>query len=421
MKELKDIIFFTGAGFSKPAACKMSMEMLADLQSLSNDGNSIFTQTERKTIKFILSCLYYHAQWRSLETDGKYSYQPNIEEFAMLLRRIQNRENLLPYPVTGNWSDKIIQLEYEFRIENRDSELDLYDSIERKIKTHCYPNWLNVNNTDFLNPMVDFFRDKPGIDTKLEWFTLNNDLVLEEQFKNDNSVYTGFVSQKWVGFDKTIIGEDTYNAGRINYYKLHGSIDWLRMNDGTVRKINQSIDETEIDTKTAPFLIFGHGTKLFTIDPFFSLLKIFHDQLHEKRYFFIIGYSFFDPHVNNLIFNELMTNPDQDKKIIVVNPKMPSLMFNDVDFEKRYGFDKILKKESTVQLVNLFKDIQKNNFYSDMPEFNMTQISTESLVYINCSGEEFISKMFTGAEGAYGITALIESLRNEAQGKGQQF
>ncbi len=108
MNEIKDILFFTGAGFSKPAACKMSKGMLDDLENLSNEGNSIFTQTERKTMKFILSCLYYHAQWRSLETDGKYSYQPNIEEFAMLLRRIQNRENLLPYPVTGNWSDKIM-------------------------------------------------------------------------------------------------------------------------------------------------------------------------------------------------------------------------------------------------------------------------------------------------------------------------
>jgi hypothetical protein len=414
MKEIKDIIFFTGAGFSKPAACKMSMEMLKDLESLSNDGNSIFTQTERKTIKFILSCLNYHAQWRSLETDGKYSYQPNIEEFAMLLRRIQNRENLLPYPVTGNWSDKIMRLEYEFRLENKDSELDLYDSIENKIKTICYPKWLNVNGTDFLNPMSDFFKVIPGIDTKLDWFTLNNDLVLEEHFKNDNSVYTGFVSQKFVGFDKAVIDEDTYNAGRVNYYKFHGSIDWLRMNDGTVRKNNQNIDEAEIDAKTNPFLIFGHGTKLFTIDPFFSLLKIFHDKLNEKRYFFVIGYSFFDPHVNNLIFNELMSNSEQDKKMIIINPDL--LIKDNIDFESRYGFDKVLKKESTINLVNFFKDIQENSFYSDMPEFNLTQISTESFVYIQCKGEDFISRMFSKSDNhEYGLIKIINELKKESQ------
>lgn len=410
---IKNILFFTGAGFSKPAECKMSMEMLKDLENLSNDGNSMFTQTERRTIKFILSCLNYHAQWRSLETDGKYSYQPNIEEFAMLLRRIQNRENLLPYPVTGNWSDKIMQLEQEFRLENKDSELDLYDSIERKIKTDCYPKWLNVNNTDFLNPMSDFFRDKPAIDIKLDWFTLNNDLVLENHFKNDNSIYTGFVSQKWVGFDKAVIDEDTYNAGRVNYYKFHGSIDWLRMNDGTVRKNNQNIDETEIDAKTNPFLIFGHGTKLFTIDPFFSLLKIFHDKLHEKRYFFVIGYSFFDPHVNNLLFNELMTNPEQDKKMIIVNPNL--LKFDNSEFENMYGFDKVLKKELTIRLVNFFKDIQKNNFYSDMPEFNVTQISTESFIYIQCNGEDFISKIFSKSVDQYGFSKLIDDLRGETK------
>lgn len=414
MKEIKDIIFFTGAGFSKPAECKMSMEMLKDLENLSNDGNSIFTRTERRTIKFILSCLNYHAQWRSLETDGKYSYQPNIEEFAMLLRRIQNRENLLPYPVTGNWSDKIMQLEQEFHSENKNSELDLYDSIESKIKTICYPKWLNVNSTDFLKPMSEFFRANPDIDTKLDWFTLNNDLVLEEHFKDDNSIYTGFVSQKWVGFDKAMIDENTYNAGRVNYYKFHGSIDWLRMNDGTVRKNNQNIDEAEVDSKTNPFLIFGHGTKLFTIDPFFSLFKIFHDKLHEKRYFFVIGYSFFDPHVNNLLFNELMTNPEQDKKMIIVNPNL--LNFNDSDFENKYGFDRVLKKESAIQLVNLFKDIQRNNFYSDMPEFNMTQISTESFVYIQCNGQDFIARLFSKSDdGNYGLFTIVKELGSEPE------
>lgn len=414
MNEIKDILFFTGAGFSKSAKCKMSMEMLKDLENLSNDGNSIFTQTEKKTIKFILSCLDYHARWRTLEADGKYPYEPNVEEFAMLLRRIQNRENLLPYPVTGNWSDKIIQLEQEFRLENKNSELDLYDSIESKIKTVCYPSWLDVHNTGFLNPMSNFFRDNPAIDTKLDWFTLNNDLVLEEHFKNDNSLYTGFVSQKWVGFDKAMIDEDTYNAGRINYYKLHGSTDWLRMNDGTVRKNKQNIDETEIDNKTNPFLIFGHGTKLFTIDPFFSLLKIFHDKLREKRYFFVIGYSFFDPHVNNLIFNELMTNPEQDKKMVIVNPNL--LSFNSDDFENKYGFDKVLKKESAIHFVDFFENIQKNNFYSDMPEFNVTQISTESFVYIQCSGEDFISRIFSKSDDyKYGLVKVIDELNKESQ------
>lgn len=412
MKKIKDILFFTGAGFSHPASCKLSMGMLEDLENLSSDGNSVFTQTERMTIKFILSCLNYHARWRTLETDGKYSYNPNIEEFAMLLRRIQKRENLLPYPVTGNWSDKIILLEQDFKLENKDSELDLYDSIEHKIKNSCYPKWLNVSKTDFLNPLSDYFRNNPNIDSKLEWFTINNDLVLEKHFESDNSIYTGFVSQKWVGFDKAEIDEDTYNAGRVNYYKFHGSIDWIRMNDGTVRKSRQGIDESEIDAKTNPFLIFGHGTKLFTIDPFFSLLKRFHDKLKEKKYFFVIGYSFFDPHVNNLIFNELMTNPDQDKKMIIVNSDL-NLNFGDSDFEDKYGFNRVLKKESTIRVVNLFKDIQKNNFYSDMPEFNVTQISTNSFVYIRCKSHEFVSTLFDQEKDV--LTKIIDELGSEPE------
>lgn len=269
---LKESLFFTGAGFSKPAGCKLSSEMLKDLESRSNDetDNSVFTKTERKAIKFILSCLDYQARYRTLESNGKYSYTPNIEEFAQLLRRIKNRENLLPYPVTGNWSDKITIIEQDYKIENRSSEADVWSTIENKIKTNCYKDWLNHNSSVYLKPLKELLKNYSTNNDKIEIFTLNNDLVLENFFKEENSVYTGFVNKKWVGFDRRNIDENTYNASRINYFKLHGSIDWARLTDGNIVKSN----ETEENIEAKPFLIFGHGTKIYTIDPFFFFIKL---------------------------------------------------------------------------------------------------------------------------------------------------
>jgi len=419
MSDLKDILnkclFFTGAGFSQPAGCKMSKEMLEDLENKVKN-NELFTKAEGETIKFILSCLDYHARWRTLEDNSKYKFKPNIEEFALLLRRIKNRENLLPYPVTGNWSDKITKLERDFEIENKNSELDLYDSIEQKIITKCYNEWLSITLTNFLFPLKNFLKEIPQIDTKLNWFTLNNDTLLETFFNEEKSVYTGFVNKKWVGFEKENIDDDTYNDGRINYYKLHGSINWARMNDGTVKIKSDDIDEENIEID--PFLIFGYGTKLFTVEPFFSLLKAFHNKLNRKKYFFIIGYSFFDPHINNL-FAEALINNEEGKKMIIVDPNLTAL--NDSYFENKYGFKNVLKQEYHTQLIQFFFDIQKNPFYSDTPKFNISKLSVDNFIYIKTNTQDFLSNIFGKQGGRYNLVNIINLLSKEEKQKAQIF
>jgi len=388
---LKDCFFLTGAGFSKPAGCLLSSEMLKDLEQRSNDEsqNSIFSKSERKAIKFILSCLDYQARFRSLESNGKYIYYPNIEEFAQLLRRIKNRENLLPYPVTGNWSDKILIIEQEYNNEkNNNPEEDIYTSIENKIKKNCYTEWLKYNNNfQYLDPLKKLLENNNNIIINI--FTLNNDIVLEDYFSDENSVYSGFVSNKWVGFDRTNVNNNPYNASRINYFKLHGSIDWLRLSDGTIMKLKNFEDLLD-DIDIKPLLIFGHGTKIYTIDPFFSLLEQFKRALKEKRFFIVIGYSFFDPHINNLVFNELSIN--QEKLMIIINPKMMDNL-NDEDFVVNEYSLKILKKEKKLKLVEYLSNIQDNPIYTELPDFNIKKISSDSFEYISCNTEDFMGKI----------------------------
>lgn len=411
IKILKDCLFFTGAGFSKPAGCLLSSEMLKDLEQRSNDEsqNNIFSKSERKAIKFILSCLDYQARFRSLESNGKYIYYPNIEEFAQLLRRLKNRENLLPYPVTGNWSDKILIIEQEYDYENNNNPAeDIYTSIEKKIKESCYTEWLKYNDLQYLKQLENLLQYNN--DFKIDIFTLNNDIILENYFSDENSVYTGFVRNKWVGFDVSNIDNDTFNASRINYYKLHGSIDWVRMSDGTIKKLKNSEDlSDEIDIK--PLLIFGHGTKIYTIDPFFSLLEQFKRALNEKNFFIVIGYSFFDPHINNLIFNELSIN--QEKIMIIINPKMMDSL-SDEDFEVNEKSLKILKKDNKLKLVEYLSSIQDNPVYTELPDFNIKKISSDSFEYIAIKTEEFLEKIIN-------ILNFINIIYKNKQNKSQMF
>lgn len=397
---LRDSLFFTGAGFSKPAGCKLSSEMLKDLEEKSNKENDIFSKSERKAIKFILSCLDYQARYRTLESNGQFAYTPNIEEFAQLLRRIKDRENLLPYPVTGNWSDKIISIENEYRTENPDSQYDIWTSIENKIKKDCYNEWLKINddNLIYLKNLKDLLQNIYN-DFKVDIFTLNNDLVLETYFKEENSVFTGFVSNKWVGFESENIDGNTFNSSRINLYKLHGSIDWVRLADGSIsekditsNQSNNDNGEIEID----PFLIFGHGTKIYTIDPFFSLLEYFKQALKSKKYFFVIGYSFFDPHINNLFFDELL-NSSSDKYLFIFNPSLANLKEDDFQDKTFNGLTikNVLKDENKTKLVEHFENIQRNPIYTEMPDFNIKKISPESFEYIKENTQEFLSKIDT--------------------------
>lgn len=387
---VNDILIFTGAGFSKPAGCKLSGEMLEDLEirSYSSNKEDLFTSTEKKAIKFILSCLEYHARWRSIESDGKYKYYPNIEEFALLLRRIKNRENLLPYPVTGNWSDKIMLLEQEFQHESPKYEKDIYTSIEYKIKTKCYEEWLKIKikkeNLSYLNRFVKFIKEFTQ-NTKFEIFTLNNDLVLERVFENENALYTGFVSNKWVGFDREKIDDNTFSNSRINYYKLHGSLDWARLSDGTIKRVNNNEENIEIK----PFLIFGHGTKIYTVEPFFSLIEQFKTKLKQKKYFLIVGYSFFDPHINNLFFQEL--NNDPEKMMFIFNPKITNKI-NSNDNSK-FDTNNILKPEFKKEFLEYIQNIQTNPFYTENSEFNISTISTDSFEFLKFKSEEFLEKL----------------------------
>jgi hypothetical protein len=398
---LRDSLFFTGAGFSKAAGCKLSSEMLKDLEERSNNKNGIFLESERKAIKFILSCLDYQARYRTPESNGQFAYIPNIEEFAQLLRRIKNRENLLPYPVTGNWSDKIISIENENKIEISNPEYDIWTSIENKIKKVCYDEWLRIENNklSYLNNLKKLLQSI-NENIKIDIFTLNNDLVLETYFKDENSVYIGFVSNKWVGFERENIDDSTFNASRINLYKLHGSIDWIRLIDGTIAKksiltsdpLNNDNGEIEID----PFLIFGHGTKIYTIDPFFSLLEYFKQALRKKKYFFVIGYSFFDPHINNLFFNELLNSP-RDKYLFIFNPGLADLKEDDFQDKTINGltFKNVLKDDNKTNLVDYFVNIQRNPIYTEMPDFNIKKISPESFEYIKENAQKFLSKIDT--------------------------
>ena len=400
-------LFLLGAGFSKPAGCKVSSEMLDDLRiRIQNDNDITFNKIEKESFNFLLSCLSYHCEWRSIQSGGKFKFSPNIEELILLMRRIKDRENYLPYPVTGSWSDKLVKLETDFNswaIGNNYEINELFSSLEKKIKEKLLIEWLKIdkNKLSYLNPLKEYFQEYPGQVFCLDIFTINYDTVLEKYF-NEIGIWTGFSNGKWVGLDSRPNLED--ERGRINLYKLHGSLNWIRDEAGEVFE-KEKVDAENKTIEQDPFIIFGQGQKTFSVEPFFSLIYYFRQLLKAKEYFFVIGYSFFDPYINNLLISATLGT---NKKIIIINSQFGP---EELERETNDEFGECANKGYGEILVSYIKEIQKNSFYSELPEFNVSYIKSDSLFYIPFSTQEFISRYFS--ESGKILIDLVKQFEDE--------
>jgi hypothetical protein len=403
-------VFLFGAGASFDAGCKLSSAMLKDLQQKITTNDQAFDELQKEALKFLLSSLEYQNKWRSLESNDNFIFTPNIEELILLIRRIKNRENFLPFPITGNWADRLINLESEFNARNG-SNKNLFEEIEKSIKQLLIKDWLIHKDLGYLSPLRDLFQDTPSDKFQFEIVSLNYDMTLEEYFSSLNMPpWRGFSNNFWRGF----FGEDQQDdLCRINLYKIHGSLDWVRLNSGeAVLNNNLTNEEREnIDPKHDPYIIFGHGIKTFSVEPFFSLLQSFRGLLRNRNYIFTIGYSFFDPYINNLLLEALNLG---GKKLVIVNPNFgPNGHEFSLSTEQTFyrgqnkdgiGVEKIL--------ADYIEEIQKNSFYSEMPEFNINKVSGESsLFYIPIGTKKFFQSFFQN--GASLLIKMIEEFEHE--------
>ena len=400
-------LFFLGAGFSHGTGCKTSNEMFTDLRKkIFDEQNVPFSKTQKEALKFLIACLQYHAEWRTMETANGFTFSPNIEDLALLIRRIKSRENFLPYPITGNWADKLVTLESKYSNESKNiteySNDSLFESLERVLKDLLKSEWFKINtDLSYLSPLLKFIQETSTENYRFEIFSLNNDMVIENYFSDHSEIpWRGFVNGRWQDIENDTLN-DPY--GRINLYKLHGSIDWVRLEDMDTWEEDKLEEENRnnIQDKHNPYVIFGQGTKTFSVEPFFSLINHFNKQLNGnlKNYFFVIGYSFFDPYINNLLFNAVK----EFKKLIIVNPYFgPEKIFTPSKNDKRKpepnknDFFRVLYPPDTNQsdLTDFLRDIQKNSFYSELPEFNNLTISAENIEYIPLTTEDFIREFF---------------------------
>lgn len=369
LKEIFDkSLYLLGAGATCEADCLTSIKMLDDLSKKINNIGDI---VEQESFYFLRSCLEYQNKWKNLKTDRE-DYCPNIEEFVFLLRRIIKRDNYLPYPLIGNWNEKILKLETKNEY--------IFKTLLNRIENDYLKEWLRFDEKKqsiLLKPLKAFFSQTSDQNFIINIFTLNYDTVFESFFNDEGETLLndGFVSEEWCdnfGQEKL----EKHDSFRINYYKLHGSLNWKK--DENSGQVSRNVEyKRHVDN---PLIIFGQETKMLSIDPFLSLIYRFKRMLEQIDYFFILGYSFFDTYINNLILEALSKNTD--KRIIIINPNVG---------DKRTFIEKL-------------KNIQSEEFNDDV--YNIKNISPERIEILPMKASLFFKEYFES--NAQKLSKLIQ-------------
>lgn len=156
--------------------------------------------------------------------------------------------------------------------------------------------------------------------------TLNYDLSIEQAAQAAGvSCATGV--ETWLR-----TGRWDWPRDGIRLLKLHGSINWIwaEIQEGLGHLPQRAIfleHELEKGHRHRPALVFGQRGKLRAEGPFLSLLGELETLMSGVDHLVVIGYSFRDDHVNEII--QRWTSEDISRTITVVDPGWPEGFYGD--------------------------------------------------------------------------------------------
>ena len=243
----------------------------------------------------------------------------------------------MPYPLIGNWNDKILKW------ENVDK--DIFVKFKKSIESLLAKKYLRHNsekNASVLEPIKTLIC-KTDESFEIEIFSLNYDLTFESYFNKpeETLINNGFEGNVWTGNYEN-------HQQKLNYYKLHGSLDWYLDKEEERTKQNAQTEPEE-----EPLIIFGSMSKMMSFDPFLLMLSKFRDKLQQSILYIVIGYSFHDKYINNMIIQQLAMTTG--KKLLVVDPCM----------------------NSSDEFVQMLETVQKAKSIND--KINFTQINAKKV------------------------------------------
>lgn len=248
----------------------------------------------------------YRAHWDSLCADCKLSTgpSPTVEDVLTELRTLAHRRGSAP--VGGIAKDKLRELDDKICalvIEEVKKRLPMYRSAYTR-----FASWIAGLQRAF----------------PIEVFTPNYDLLLEQAFeRHPLPHFDGFVGSREPWFDLASIEHDVVPSRWTRLWKLHGSINWERLEetvneqsvsrvvrvtgDATQGKVMIFPSHLKYDqSRRMPYLAMQDRFRSFFRSGGLSLRK--GEEGNDAPRLIVCGYSFLDVHLNEVLLDGLRGN-----------------------------------------------------------------------------------------------------------------
>ncbi|MCT4615200.1 MAG: SIR2 family protein [Marinifilaceae bacterium] len=333
---MKNVHFLLGSGTSVDAIPTMAglFEAVEDKinelsevnKAIKDEFNDISKRAEKNNLEDILGILYSNRVY----LEGS-EYKDNLETCEALIKIIENEI-----------FDKI---NVKFNEEKAENILGTYKEFYSKIA---------LRNKDL---------------ARISVFTTNNDLFNETALNSLNIHYiNGFnggihryfnpAMFKYTFSKRMDTGIEKFEPveNMVNLYKIHGSINWVEddKNQNTFFKIKEI---STPDNSKENVLIYPTPTKQNKSlgSPYVEMFREFQCKLLEPlSVLFVIGYSFSDEHVNNIIYQALATNTTMN--LVVINDLSNKDIFN-IDDNRIYKIWEEVSEGYKGNRLHFFKSI----------------------------------------------------------------
>jgi hypothetical protein len=210
--------------------------------------------------------------------------------------------------------------------------------ISTTIESEVYNNysWNHTNDKDLSNLDV-FIRYILNHSTNVDIYTTNYDRAVEEYCSQNNDYLCsdGFEHINSIGRSmwKNRFDQNVKDVTNINLFKLHGSLNWKRHKQYGIERVGEESranDPNYVENLVIyPYLSPKDG---MTVEPYKSIRNNFIERSKEIDVLVVIGYSFRDQHVNEILKKMIEDN----KQMIFISPTVNSDLkdnfYNNDDF-----------------------------------------------------------------------------------------
>lgn len=324
LSNIKNVSFLLGAGASSdaiPSMKRMKEEIAKEIDTDSdNEIKALYESINSDNLEKILTILHAKKHYLQGISNADTAEKSNVEK---LIKRIED--------------SMYSKINIDLSSDDATKSLDLYKRFYQKTA---------LRNKDL---------------SRVNVFTTNNDLINEKALDTLNINYNN-------GFGGGL--ERVFNPARFHYtfskkidanlekfeplenmvylYKLHGSISWIEQDGNSLFNIHE-IPVTSGKPKGTKIHVLIYPTPLKQTQslgsPYADLIREFQTKLSlPNSAIFIIGYSFSDEHLNNIIYQALASNSSISVVIFGEYKDCPLAKINDSRIYRIFGTDQESKK-----------------------------------------------------------------------------